>query len=99
MDTKEQYNEQDQAEIDRWNAKIGELDAKIEEMSAYAGEKDGYEEQMNALCQQRDEIKAKLGELQNAHHEDRWEGLKDGLEHTWKNMKDGFGKITARFTS
>jgi uncharacterized coiled-coil DUF342 family protein len=99
MSTQEQYHEQHQAEIDRWNAKIEELDAKIQEVGAYAEEKGSYEEQMNALCQQRDEIKAKLTELQNAHHEDRWKDLKGRLEYTWTHIKDRLGKITARFTS
>jgi chromosome segregation ATPase len=98
MSTKEQYVEKRQAEIDKWNTEIENLEAKIKEVSADAEAKLEHEEHIKALHQQRDEAKAKLAELQAAH-EDRWEDLKDGLEHTWTSIKDGFEKVASKFTS
>lgn len=96
MSTKEHYVEKRQAEIDKWNAEIEGLEAKIKEVSDDAQAQSSHEEQMKALRQHRDEAKAKLAEIQSAH-EDRWEDLKDGLEHTWTFMKDGFEKLASKF--
>ena len=92
MSTKTEYIEKYQAEIERWNTEIDALEAKIIEADA----KSAHEEQINALRQHRDEAKAKLAEIQAAH-EDKWEELKDGLEHTWVAIKDGFEKFAAKF--
>jgi chromosome segregation ATPase len=98
MSTKDQYVEKRQAEIDKWNAEIENLEAKITEVDADAKAKLEHEEHMAALRQKRDEAKAKLAEIQAAG-DDTWEGLKDGLEHTWTAIKDGFEKVTSKFKS
>jgi septal ring factor EnvC (AmiA/AmiB activator) len=96
MSTKDQYVEKRQAEIDKWNAELEKLEAKIREAGADAKAKLEHEEQMNALRQKRDEVRARLAEIQAAG-DDRWEDLKDGLEHPWTSIKDGFEKIKAKF--
>jgi hypothetical protein len=96
MSTKEQYVEKHQAEIDKWNAEIEKLEAQITEISAEADAKSSHAEQMTVLRQHRDEAKAKLAEIQAAR-DDRWEDLKEGMEHTWTAIKDSFGKVTAKF--
>jgi len=96
MSTKDQYVEKRQAEIDKWNTEIENLEAKITEFGADAKAKLEHEEHMVALRQKRDEAKAKLAEIQAAG-DDTWEGLKDGLEHTWTSIKNGFEKVTSKF--
>jgi predicted nucleic acid-binding Zn-ribbon protein len=96
MSTKDQYVEQRQAEMDKWNAEIEALEAKIKTAAGDAKAKLAHEEQINALRQKRDEAKAKLSEIRTAG-DDRWEDLKDGLEHTWTSIKDGFEKVAAKF--
>jgi len=98
MITKDQYVERHQAEIESLNAELKDLEAKITEAGADAKAKLEHEEHMGVLRQKRDEAKAKLAEIQAAG-EDRWEDLKDGLEHTWTAIKDGFEKVTSRFKS
>jgi septation ring formation regulator EzrA len=98
MSTKDQYVEKRQAEIDKWNAEIENLEAKITVAGADAKAKLEHEEHLNALRQQRDKAKAKLAEIQAAG-DDTWEDLKDGLEHTWTAIKDGFEKVKSRFKS
>ena len=93
MSTKDQYVEKGQAEIDKWNAEIENLEAKI---TADAKTKLEHEEHMNALRQKRDEAKAKLAEIQAAG-DDTWEDLKDGLESIWTSIKDGFEKVKSKF--
>ena len=93
MSTKDQYVEKGQAEIDKWNAEIENLETKI---TADAKTKLEHEEHMNALRQKRDEAKAKLAEIQAAG-DDTWEDLKDGLESIWTSIKDGFEKVKAKF--
>ena len=91
MSTKDQYVEKHQAEIEKLNAELKDLEVKITEAGADVKAKLEHEEHMTALRQKRDEAKAKLAEIQAAG-DDAWEGLKDGLEHTWTAIKDGFEK-------
>ena len=93
MSTKDQYVEKGQAEIDKWNAEIENLEAKI---TADAKTKLEHEGHIAALRQKRDEAKAKLAEIQAAG-DDTWEDLKDGLESIWTSIKDGFEKVKAKF--
>ena len=96
MSTKDQYVKERQAEINKWNAEIENLEAKITEVSADAEAKLEHKDHIQALHRQRDEAKAKLAEIQAAG-DDTWEGLKDGLEHTWTSIKNGFEKVISRF--
>ena len=96
MSTKDQYVEKRQAEIDKWNAEIENLETKITAAGADAKAKLAHEEHMNALRQQRDQARAKLAEIQAAG-DDKWEDLKDGLESVWTSIKDGFEKVKAKF--
>ena len=96
MGTKDQYVEKRQAEIDKWNTEIENLEAKITAAGADVKAKLEHEEHMNALRQQRDQARAKLAEIQAAG-DDKWEDLKDGLESVWTSIKDGFEKVKSKF--
>ncbi|MDY0094157.1 MAG: hypothetical protein RBT80_15795 [Candidatus Vecturithrix sp.] len=98
MSTKEQYVEKRQAEIDKWNAELEDLEAKIKTAGADAKAKLEHEEHISALRQKRDEAKAKLAEIQAAG-DDTWEDLKDGVEGIWANIKDGYDKVASKFKS
>ncbi|GAK56189.1 hypothetical protein U27_03151 [Candidatus Vecturithrix granuli] len=95
---KEQYVEKRQAEIDKWNTELEDLEAKITAAGADAKAKLEHEEHISALRQKRDEAKAKLAEIQAAG-DDTWEGLKDGVEGIWTSIKDGFDKVASKFKS
>jgi predicted nucleic acid-binding Zn-ribbon protein len=98
MSAKEQYVEKRQAEIDKWNAELEDLEAKITAAGADAKAKLEHEEHINALRQKRDEAKAKLAEIQTAG-DDTWEDLKDGAESIWTSIKDGYEKVASKFKS
>ena len=93
---KDKYVEKRQAEIDKWNTELEELDGKIAAASVDAKARLAHEEHIRGLRQKRDEAKAKLSEIQSAG-DDKWEDLKDGMENVWTNIKDGFEKIKAKF--
>ena len=96
MSTKDQFIEERQAEIKKWNVELEDLEAKIAEAGIEAKEKLEHEEHIKALRQTRDDAKVKLEEIQDAG-DDTWEDLKVGLEHIWTSIKDGFEKVKAKF--
>ena len=93
---KDKYVEKRKAEIDKWNDELSDLDAKIEAAGADAKAKLEHKEHVAVLRQKRDEARAKLKEIEVAG-DDRWEGLREGLENTWTNIKYGFEKVKAKF--
>ena len=93
---KDKYVEKREAEIEKWNADLEDLEAKITAAGADAKAKLEHKEHINALRQKRDEAKAKLAEI-NAAGNDRWEDLKEGLENVWTSITDGFEKVKSKF--
>ena len=93
---KDKYIEKREAEIDKWNAELENLDTKIAAGDADAKAKLEHKAHIDALRQKRDEAKAKLAEIQAAR-DDKWEDLKDGMESIWTNVNDGFQKARAKF--
>lgn len=93
---KDKYVEKRKAEINKWNDELSDLDARIEAAGADAKAKLEHKEHVAVLRQKRDEARAKLKEIEVAG-DDRWEGLREGLENTWTNIKYGFEKVKAKF--
>jgi predicted nucleic acid-binding Zn-ribbon protein len=93
---KDKYVEKQKAEIDKWNDDIEDLNAKITVADADNEAKLEHKANIAALRQKRDEARAKLTEIEEAD-DDGWEGLKDGLENIWTNIKYGFEKVKAKF--
>ena len=94
--TKDKYVEKREAEIDKWNTELEELDAKITAAELDAKAKLEHTEHINALRQKRDEAKVRLAEIQAAR-DDKWEDLKDGMESVWTSITDGFEKVKSKF--
>ena len=93
---KDKYVEKQKAEIDKWNDDIEDLNARITAADADNESKLEHKAHVDALRQKRDEARAKLTEIEEAV-DDRWEGLKDGLENIWTNIKYDFEKVKAKF--
>ena len=93
---KEKYVEKQKAEIDKWNHDIEDLNARITDAEADNEAKLEHKANIDALRQKRDEARGKLTEIEDAD-DDRWEGLKDGLENIWTNIKYGFERVKAKF--
>ena len=93
---KGKYVEKQKAEIDKWNDDIEDLNARITSAGADNEAKLKHKANITALRQKRDEARAKLTEIEEAD-DDRWEGLKDGLENIWTNIKYGFERVKAKF--
>ena len=94
--TKDKYVHKREAEIDKWNAVLEDLEAKIKAAGGDAKAKLAHEEHIRALRQKSDEAKVRLAEIQAAGN-DTWEDLKDGLESVWTSITDGFEKVKAKF--
>jgi multidrug resistance efflux pump len=93
---KNEYVEKRKAQIYKWNEEIEDLNARITAANANAEAKLAHKEHIATLRQKRDEARAKLTEIEEAD-DDRWEGLKDGLDHVWTNIKSSLEKIKAKF--
>ena len=93
---KDKYIEKQEAEIDKWNDEIEDLNARITAADADNEAKLEHKANIDALRQKRDEARSKLTEIEDAD-DDRWEGLKDGLENIWTNIKYGFERVKAKF--
>ena len=93
---KDKYVEKREAEIDKWNAELEDLDAKIAVADADAKAKLEHKAHINALRQKRDEARVRLAEIKAAR-DDKWEDLKDGLESVWTSITDGYEKVKAKF--
>jgi len=93
---KDKYVEKREAEIDKWNAELEDLDAKILVGELDAKAKLEHKEHINALRKKRDEAKARLAEIRAAR-DDKWEDLKDGLDSVWTSITDGFEKVKSKF--
>ena len=94
--TKDKYVEKREAEIDKWNTELEDLDDKIMVTAQDAKAKLEHKEHINALRQKRDEAKVRLAEIKAAR-DNKWEDLKDGLESFRTSITDGFEKVKAKF--
>ena len=83
---KDKYVEKQKTEIDKWNDEIEDLNARITAADANNEATLELKANITALRQKLDEARAKLMEIEEAD-DDRLEGLKDGLENIWTNIK------------
>ena len=96
LSEKEKYIEKRAAEIDKWHDEIEDLDTKIMVADADAKAKLEHKEHLMSLRLKRDEARTRLAEIEAAD-DDRWEGLRDGLEDFWSSIKYNFEKAKAKF--
>jgi len=83
-----------EAQLSEWGAEIDKLKARADKASADT--KQGYYDQIESLHAKQASVQTKLQELKTSS-DDAWEDLKEGLEHSWKQVKDSFNKAADRF--
>ena len=93
MKNREEYQGNMEAQLSAWGAEIDKL--KVRADKASADTRQGYYDQIEALHAKQASMQAKLQELK-ASSDDAWEDLKEGLEHSWNQVKDSFNKAAAR---
>ena len=93
---KGKYIEKQEAEIDKWNDELQNLEAKVKAAKVDAKAKLEHDHHLSDLRQKCDDAKKKLSEIQSTENE-TWEDLKDGMESIWANVNDGFQKARSKF--
>lgn len=89
MDTKQAY-------LDKWKAKWDALNAQAREKFADAKIKAARE--WNEYTARSSDWQKRYEDLKAAG-EDTWEGLKDGVEQSWRNVQESFDRLRARFNT
>ena len=94
MENREEYQGKMEAQFGEWGAEIDKLKARADKAAADA--RQGYYDEIEALRAKQASIQAKLQELKTSS-DDAWGDLKEGLDHSWNQVKDSFNKAAARF--
>jgi uncharacterized coiled-coil protein SlyX len=81
MSKRDEFVEKLKHQLDELNTQVDEIEEKIGK--AQADVKAKYDEKLGALRQQKQESQDKLNEI-IAAGEDKWEQLRDQVDHTWK---------------
>jgi hypothetical protein len=93
MDTKAAYQKKMQAQLDEWNAKIDELQARADKKAA-EGEIEVYRH-LDHLKAKRDEVVAKMKGMESAG-EGSWESLKASVSDAAEKFKVKLDDLFAR---
>lgn len=94
MNPKDAYQQKLQAQLDEWNAKIKQLEARMSQANADA--KIQYQEQLEELKAKQAAARDKLDEL-SAASEDAWQDMKQGFEDSWSRLSDAIQSAYNRF--
>ncbi len=94
MVNREEYQGKMEAQLSEWGAEIDKLKARADK--AAADTRQDYFDQVEALHAKQASMQTKLQELKTSS-DDAWEDLKDGLDHSWNQIRGSFNKAAARF--
>ncbi len=94
MENKEEYQGKMEAQLSEWGVELDKLKARADK--AVADTRQDYYDQIEALHAKQSSMQAKLQELKTSS-DDAWGDLKEGLDHSWNQVKDSFNKAAARF--
>ncbi|MFA4885378.1 MAG: hypothetical protein WC601_06345 [Desulfotomaculaceae bacterium] len=94
MENRAEYQGKMEAQLSEWGAELDKLADRADK--AKADTKQGYHDQIEALRSKHASMNAKLQELKTSS-DDAWGDLKEGLDHSWDQVKDTFTKAIARF--
>ena len=94
MEKKEEYQGKMEAQLSEWGAEIDKLKAWADKTAADA--RQGYYDEIEDLRAKQASMQAKLQELKTSG-DDAWGDLKEGLDHSWNQVRDSFNKAAARF--
>ena len=87
--------------IENLKSKLDDLDERIDALEQKGKEFQGearkeYEKRQLDLKEKRRQVDRKLDELRAAG-EEKWQGLKDEAEHTWKALGNSFNYFKSHF--
>lgn len=91
-----------EAYIDKFDAKIEELQADIDKLDAKARQSEAdmrikYQDELEQLKAQRDLAKSRLDEIKNSS-DDAWEELKAGTEKAFDELKSSWNAAKSKFS-
>jgi len=79
-----------EAELRQWGTRLDKLLAKGD--AAGTAPRLDYRQRLDDLRQKYDAAEAKLAELKAAGS-DKWDTLKDGIEHAWSELATAFTRV------
>jgi multidrug resistance efflux pump len=94
MENRDEYHDKMEAQLSEWGAEIDKLKAEADQ--AATDTRQGYYDQVEALRSKQAVIQMKLQELKTSN-DGAWWDLKEGLDHSWNEIKDSFKKAASRF--
>ena len=94
MENREEYQGKMEAQLSEWGKEIDRLKARADK--AAADTRQVYYDQIEALHAAQSSMQAKLQELKTSNG-GAWGDLKEGLDHSWNELKDSFNKAAVRF--
>jgi multidrug resistance efflux pump len=94
MENREEYQGKMEAQLSEWGAEIDKLKARAD--NAAADTRQDYCDQIEALRDKQAVMRMKLQELKTSN-DGAWWDLKEGLDHSWNEIKDSFHKAAARY--
>ena len=94
MENREEYQGKMEAQFSEWGAEIDKLKALADKKAADT--RQGYYDQIEALHAKQASMQAKLQGLKTSG-DDAWGDIKEGLDHSWHQVKDSFKQAADRF--
>jgi multidrug resistance efflux pump len=94
MENREIYQGKMEAQFSEWGAEIDKFKTRADK--AAADTRQGYYDEIETLHAKQASMQAKLQEMRTSSDE-AWGDLKEGLDHSWHQVKDSFTKASARF--
>ena len=94
MGKKDEYCATMESEIKKWDAEVDRLNAKGGQMSADI--RAGYDTQVKAMRADRDLAFSKLQEIRTAN-ESAWQQMQSGMDAAWNSIKHALDKAAAQF--
>jgi len=95
MENKEEYQGKMEAQLGEWGKEIDKLKAKADKVKK-ADTKQGYYDEIEVLRAKQAVMQMRLQELKT-RNEGAWWDLKEGLDHSWNELRDAFKKAAARY--
>jgi uncharacterized coiled-coil DUF342 family protein len=92
--SKQDYEKNVQAQLNKLNAQIDELKAKADQAKADAQLQ--YQDTLSDLHSKRDAAAQKLAEIQKAS-ESAWQDLQNGFESAWNELEQAVHQASEKF--
>jgi hypothetical protein len=94
MSKRDEYVDKMKTQLDQWNAEIARWEARSGELQA--GARAEVDKHLAALHQQRDQAMYQMKLLQSAAG-DAWLDLMRGTDDAWARMREAFDKASSHF--